>query len=388
MTARPADRTAPTTRTAPTVADAGTSRLSPPPRAVGLAVAALTTAVLLLVAAGVVGGAVASTEEREPTVAGLAVGVVGVGLGAGIAWYAARGLRLAHSARRQDADGDRLTARELAARSRAHSLGAFSTSLTLVLLLAVVVVLTANDASIVRTFFDPDHMAASALDVTRAFGLNLVIAVGAMAFVLVLGLVLAVVRMLPGDGARPLRALAIAYIDVMRAIPSIIVLYLIGFGLPLAGFPLFSGLPPAWYAIIALTLTYSAYVAEIYRAGIEAVHPSQTGAARSLGLSYGRTLRHVVLPQAVRGVVPPLLSAFIALQKDTALVSIIGAVDAFSQAKFFASSNFNLSSVAVVAALFVIITIPQARLVDWLLARDASRRGTRRRTRSHTGSAR
>ena len=154
-------------------------------------------------------------------------------------------------------------------------------------------------------------------------------------------------------------------------------LYLIGFGLPLAGIPMFQGLPQAWYAIIALTLTYSAYVAEIYRAGIEAVHPSQVGASRSLGMSYGLTLRHVVLPQAVRTVVPPLLSAFIALQKDTALVSIIGAVDAFSQAKFFASSNFNLSSVAVVAALFVLITIPQARLVDWLLARGAARRARR-----------
>jgi polar amino acid transport system permease protein len=353
------------------------SRLSPPPRAVGLATAALTTAVLLLVWAGLLGGAVVSSVGGELSVPGLVVGVAGVGLGAGVAWYAARGLQLGFTARRLDADGDRLAARELASRSRAHSLGAFSTSLALVLLLALVVLLTANDASIIRTFFDIDHMASSALDITRAFGLNIVIAVGAMAFVLVFGLVLAVVRMIPGDGARALRALAIAYIDVMRAIPSIIVLYLIGFGLPLAGFPLFSGLPPAWYAIIALTVTYSAYVAEIYRAGIEAVHPSQTGAARSLGLSYGRTLRYVVLPQAVRAVIPPLLSAFIALQKDTALVSIIGAVDAFSQAKFFASSNFNLSSVAVVAALFVLITIPQARLVDWLLARGATRRRTR-----------
>ncbi|MEV0381104.1 amino acid ABC transporter permease [Nonomuraea sp. NPDC050643] len=360
---------------------AGASRLSPPPRAVALAWAALATAIVLIVWAGVLGGALAYSAAGALSVPGLAIGLTGAALGAGIAWYAARGLRLGLSARRRDAgggDGDRLAARELAAKSRVHSFGAFSTSLALVLLLALVVLLTANDASIIDTFFNLDYMLRSALDVTSAFGLNIVIALGAMAFVLVFGLVLAVVRMIPGDGARPLRALAIAYIDVMRAIPSIIVLYLIGFGLPLAGFPLFSGLPPAWYAIIALTLTYSAYVAEIYRAGIESVHPSQTGAARSLGLSYGRTLRHVVLPQAVRTVIPPLLSAFIALQKDTALVNIIGAVDAFSQAKFFASSNFNLSSVAVVAVLFVLITIPQARLVDWLLARDATRRRTRR----------
>lgn len=354
------------------------TRLSPPPRAVGLAASALATATLLLVWAGVLGGAVAYSTAGELSVPGAVVGLVGVGTGVAIAWYAARGLRLAFSARKRDADGDRLAARELASKSRAHSFGAFSTSFALVLLLALVMLLTANDASIVATFFDVDFMARSALDVASAFQLNIVIALGAMALVLVFGLVLAVVRMLPGDGAKPLRALAIAYIDVMRAIPSIIVLYLIGFGLPLAGIPLFTGLPQAWYAIVALTLTYSAYVAEIYRAGIEAVHPSQIGAARSLGLSYGRTLRHVVLPQAVRAVIPPLLSAFIALQKDTALVSIIGAVDAFSQAKFFASSNFNLSSVAVVAALFVLITIPQARLVDWLLARGATRRHARR----------
>ncbi|PZF86343.1 amino acid ABC transporter permease [Jiangella anatolica] len=337
-----------------------------------MAAAALTVAALLTAWAVVVGIGVGSSTP------GVVVGVAGVGLGAAIVWYAARGLRLAYAARRSDAGGERLAARALAARSRTHSAGALSTSLALLVVLGLVVLLTANDDSILNTFFSVDHMADSAADITRAFRLNLFIAVVAMAFVLVVGLLLAVVRMLPGDGARPLRALAVAYIDVMRAIPSIIVLYLIGFGLPLAGFPLFSGLPPAWYAIIALTLTYSAYVAEIYRAGIEAVHPSQTGAARSLALSYGRTLRHVVLPQAVRAVIPPLLSAFIALQKDTALVNIIGAVDAFNQAKFFASSNFNLSSVAVVAALFVLITIPQARLVDWLLARGATRRSVRR----------
>ncbi len=362
-------------------ATADASRLSPPPRAIGFAAGALTLAAVLVLWAGVLGGAIASSSSQGVSTPGLLVGGGGVAFGLGIAWYAARGLRLAYAAQTQDAAGDRLGARALAARSRVHSFGAVSTSLALALMLVSVMVLTANDASIINTFFNLDYMVRSAADITRAFGLNIFIAVVSMAFVLVFGLLLAVMRMIPGDGARPLRALAIAYIDVMRAIPSIIVLYLIGFGLPLAGFPFFSGLPQAWYAIIALTLTYSAYVAEIYRAGIEAVHPSQVGAARSLGLSFGRTLRYVVLPQAVRAVVPPLLSAFIALQKDTALVSIIGAVDAFSQAKFFASSNFNLSSVAVVAGLFVLITIPQARLVDWLLARGNSRRTGRKAAR-------
>jgi polar amino acid transport system permease protein len=358
-------------------ADVGASRLSPPPRALALAAAALVVPLVLLVWAGLLGSIAATPIDGEFSLAGAVFGGLAALVALLVAGYATRGLQFARSAERHDAAGDRLEARALAARSRGHSFGALSTSLALAIVLSIGMVLTANEAKIIRTFFSVDFMIASAENIVKAFGLNLFIAVISMAFVLVFGLVLAVVRMMPGDGARPLRAIAIAYIDGFRAIPSIIVLYLIGFGLPLAGIPFFQGLPQAWYAIIALTLTYSAYVAEIYRAGIEAVHPSQVGASRSLGLSYGLTLRHVVLPQAIRTVVPPLLSAFIALQKDTALVSIIGAVDAFSQAKFFASSNFNLSSVAVVAALFVLITIPQARLVDWLLARGAARRARR-----------
>jgi polar amino acid transport system permease protein len=353
---------------------AGASRLSPPPRALGFAVAALVVPLLLVIWAGLLGTAASTPAEGEFSPTGVGFGVVAVLIAVGVAWYAARGLQLALSASRQDAAGLRLEARALASRSRKHSFGALSTSFALALVLAIVMLLTANDAKIIRTFFSVDFMIRSAGDITKAFGLNIFIAVVSMAFVVVFGMVLAIVRMIPGDGAKPLRALAIAYIDGFRAIPSIIVLYLIGFGLPLADIPFFQGLPQSWYAIIALTLTYSAYVAEIYRAGIEAVHPSQVGASRSLGMSYGLTLRYVVLPQAVRTVIPPLLGAFIALQKDTALVSIIGAVDAFSQAKFFASSNFNLSSVAVVAALFVLITIPQARLVDVLLARSATMR--------------
>ena len=146
-----------------------------------------------------------------------------------------------------------------------------------------------------------------------------------------------------------------------------------GFGLPLTGLPLIGNWPPEWYAILALTLTYGAYVAEVYRAGIESVHWSQVAAARSLGLSFFQTLRFVVVPQAVRRIIPPLLNDFISLQKDTALVNVIGAVDAFNQAKIVASNHFNLSSVTTVAFLFVLITIPQARFVDRLLEREARR---------------
>ena len=146
-------------------------------------------------------------------------------------------------------------------------------------------------------------------------------------------------------------------------------LYLVAFGIPIAEIPVLSDLPTAWLIIIGLTVTTSAYVAEVFRAGIESVHWSQTSASKSLGFNTLQTWFYVVVPQAFRRVVPPLLSYFIGLQKDTALVNIIGAIDAFGQAKIYASNDFNLSSVTTVAILFIVITIPQARFVDYLLAR-------------------
>jgi polar amino acid transport system permease protein len=135
----------------------------------------------------------------------------------------------------------------------------------------------------------------------------------------------------------------------------------------------FKKLPLTWYCILALTLTYGAYVAEVYRAGIESIHWSQVAAARSLGLSYMQTMRYVVIPQAVRRILAPLLNDFIGLQKDTALVQVIGVIDAFNQSRIIASNAFNLSAVTIVAILFVLITIPQARFVDKLIERDNAR---------------
>jgi polar amino acid transport system permease protein len=132
-------------------------------------------------------------------------------------------------------------------------------------------------------------------------------------------------------------------------------------------------IPVSWWCILALTLTYGAYVAEVYRAGIESIHWSQVSAARSLGLSYLQTMRHVVVPQAIRRVIAPLLNDFIGLQKDTALVQVLGLVDAFNASRGIAANAFNLSAVTIVAILFVLITIPQARLVDHLVEKDAAR---------------
>jgi polar amino acid transport system permease protein len=197
-------------------------------------------------------------------------------------------------------------------------------------------------------------------------------------FVLIFGLLIAVARMMPGEAGRPVRALAVFYCDVFRGLPSVVTLYLVGFGLPLSGFipndiPGIGRIPLTWWAILALTLTYSAYVAEVYRAGIDSIHRSQVAAARSLGLSYFQTLRYVVVPQAVRRIMAPLLNDFIGLQKDTALVQVIGVVDAFNQSRIIASNAFNLSAVTIVAILFVLITIPQARFVDYLIDRDNAR---------------
>jgi polar amino acid transport system permease protein len=210
-------------------------------------------------------------------------------------------------------------------------------------------------------------------EMVRAFVRNIKIFLVAEVFVLVWGLVVAIGRLTPGRAGAPVRWLAVGYIDMFRGLPAVIVLFLIDFGLKKSGIPGLSKLDDFWYAVMALTLTYGAYVAEVYRAGIDSIHWSQTAAARSLGLSHTKTLRYVVIPQAVRRIVPPLLNDFIGLQKDTSLVGFIGVVEVVNQARIINSTEFNLSAMTVAAAFFYIITVPQARLVDVLLRRDQAR---------------
>jgi len=190
--------------------------------------------------------------------------------------------------------------------------------------------------------------------------------------ILGLGLLLAVMRSLPGPVLFPLRAFATIYADIFRALPGILVIYILGFGIPGLGI---AGVPvdPFIWAVVALTLIYSAYVSEVYRAGIDSVHPSQEAAARSLGLSRFQALRHVILPQAVRRVVPPLLNDFIGLQKDTVLVSYIGVVEIFRQSQIIQAATFNFTPYMATALVFNVMTIPLARLTDWLVARDRRR---------------
>jgi polar amino acid transport system permease protein len=192
------------------------------------------------------------------------------------------------------------------------------------------------------------------------------------AFILVLALLLAVIRGLSGPVFFPLRALAIAYADFFRGVPTILVITLLGFGAPALQL---SAVPTSttFWGIVALVLVYTAYVSEVYRAGIESVHPSQAAAARSLGLTHGQSLRYVVLPQAVRRVIPPLLNDFIGLQKDTALVGVLGSIEAFKQTQIDQAATFNFTSGLCAAVLFVAVTIPLARFTDWLVARDRRR---------------
>jgi polar amino acid transport system permease protein len=236
--------------------------------------------------------------------------------------------------------------------------------------------LAVNDAAVSRTFFDVSLIMSSAGKVVWAFGTNVIIFVCSAVFIVIWSLLIAIARTLPGEAGRPLRYLATIYGDLFRGLPAIITIYLIGFGLPLSDLPVLSDLSSTSYAIIALTLTYGAYTSEVYRAGIDGVHNSQVAAARSLGLSHAKTMRYVVVPLAVRNIIPPLMNNCISLQKDTALVAIIGTIDAFNQSKIIAANNFNLSAVTTVAILFILITIPQARLVDRLIERDRKRMRT------------
>lgn len=284
-----------------------------------------------------------------------------------------RALQAAKHGRTARIQGDIIQARVQGASARTWCWYTFGYAVAVLLVLAIALFIVLNDVAVGRTFFFLPLIFGSFGLVFNAFWVNVFIFCVAEVFVLIWGLVVAIARLIPGEPGRPIRMIATAYIDVFRGLPAIISIYLVGFGLPLTGLPIIRDFPLEWYAILALTLTYGAYVAEVYRSGIESIHQSQTAAARSLGLSYAQTLRYVVIPQAVRRIIPPLLNDFISLQKDTALVNVIGAIDAFNQAKIVASNHFNLSSVTTVAFLFVVITIPQARFVDRMIERDQRR---------------
>src|ERR671939_1540901 len=221
---------------------------------------------------------------------------------------------------------------------------------------------------VLHAFFDPNAFRQSLPDIWSGFQINVEMMLIAEALVLVLALVIAIVRGLPGRGAKPLRGLALLYTDFFRGTPLTIVALMFILGIPGLRIHGLSGYSNTVYGIAALTVVYTAYVTEVYRAGIESVHGSQRMAARSLGLSYMQAMRFVVLPQAVRRVVPPLLNDFIGLQKDTALVSVIGTVEALRAAEIDSAATFNFTPYFVGAVFFVYLTIPLARFTDHIIA--------------------
>jgi polar amino acid transport system permease protein len=267
---------------------------------------------------------------------------------------------------------DRVLARR---RRRRKSIGISSVSTVLVLGGLIAVLVTSPGWHNVRTtFFSWSAFHHSFIPVLRGFWLDVRMFLVVEAVVLVVGLVIALIRTVHVPALFPLRLLSIVFVDVLRGVPTILVVYLVGFGVPALAL---TGLPTGAVVLggVALAMCYSAYVSEVYRAGIESVHPSQGSAALALGLTRTQALRHVVLPQAVRRVIPPLLNDFISLQKDVALVSILGPQEAFRVAQIFAASQFNYTPLLSAAALYLCVTIPLTRIVDRLQARNLRERG-------------
>ncbi|WP_336209273.1 amino acid ABC transporter permease [Nonomuraea sp. LPB2021202275-12-8] len=271
---------------------------------------------------------------------------------------------------------ERQRERERVRGSQGRRTASIATASTFVFVVLVVWVVTSAPGwpRVQETFFSWEMFVRALPDVADGFLLNIKMFLIAEPLILLVGLLVALARGIRTPAFFPIRALATLYTDVFRGVPTILVIYLIGFGLPALNL---RGAPTdlATLGIIALTLSYGAYVAEVFRSGIESIHPSQVAAARSLGLSHGRTMRFVVLPQATRRVVPPLLNDFISLQKDTALVATIGPLEALRQAQIHASSTFNYTPYLVTSLLFILLTIPLARFTDHLAERARRRRG-------------
>jgi len=261
-------------------------------------------------------------------------------------------------------------------RSRARRSTGIAVLSTVVLAAAVAFAVTRSPGwpRVSRTFFDPAIAWSSLPPILEGLWLNIRVLVVAEIGILVLGLVIASLRTLRGPVFFPVRALATGYVDLFRGVPLLIALYLVGFGVPALRL---QGVPndPAVLGTVTLILVYSAYVAEVFRAGIESVHPSQRAAARSLGLLHRQSMRLVILPQAIRRVLPPLLNDFVALQKDVGLISVLGVIDAIRAAQIEQARTFNFTPYVVAAVLFVLLSIPTGRIADAVARRAARRQG-------------
>jgi polar amino acid transport system permease protein len=256
---------------------------------------------------------------------------------------------------------------------RSLAIGAVSTVVVFGTM-AVIIVNSPGWDAVKESFFSWEDFKASFPDILYGFRRNIRIFLIAEVLILIVALLLAVIRNSRSPLLTPLRLGATTYVDLIRGIPTIILLYLFGFGIPALNL---QGVPNSqeFWAIATLVVSYSAYVTEVYRAGIESVHESQRAAARSLGLSSAQSMRFVVLPQAVRRVIPPLLNDFVALQKDSALVALLGVQEAFRKSQIYVAKTFNFTAYLAAALLFLLLTIPLARFTDYLIRRQQKRVG-------------
>ena len=240
-------------------------------------------------------------------------------------------------------------------------------------LVAWAVTSSPNWPKVQRQFFSGSHLRDTWPDVLGGFWVNVQLFFWGMLLIPVVALAVALLRSLRGPVFFPLRVLSIVYIDVLRGMPLVLLLLLLGFGVPALDLP---GLPhdPKFWGLVALTLSYSAYTAEIYRSGIDAVPESQRASARALGLNQLQALRYAILPQAIRNVVPALMNTVVSLQKDVALVAILGVREAVREAQIATSRSFNYTAYIGATLLFVAFSVPMVRLVDWYTKRDRARR--------------
>ena len=275
---------------------------------------------------------------------------------------------------RRTGNQPRLTQRQQHERRQRRRSSLIAAASTFVVLVAVVILVPRMPRwdRVKRSFFDVEQMRDSFPRLMDAFWLDVKIFAWTTPAIFVLALLIALARNSRSPALFPLRAFAAAYTDVMRGVPVILWIYLVGFGVPGLGLERPYNSPLLWGSI-ALAMTYSGYVAEVFRAGIDSVHESQRAAARSLGLSSSQTMRFVVLPQAVRRVVPPLLNDLVSLQKDVALVSLIGPIEILRQANIDKSKFANFTPFIVAALIFLAVTIPLTRLTDYLWHRQRRR---------------
>jgi polar amino acid transport system permease protein len=261
--------------------------------------------------------------------------------------------------------GERRAEREAAKRAKArrNTLIAVLSSVVVIGGLATLVLTSPGWPTVKETFFNWSEFKNAFPEVLSGFWLDVKVFMIVEVVVLVIALAIALIRINRSPGLLPVRLLATVWVDLFRGVPTVLLVYLIGFGIPALEL---EGLPtdPVVLGGIALTLSYSGYVSEVYRAGINSVHRGQRDAALSVGLTETQTMRHVVLPQAIRRVGPPLLNDFVALQKDVALISIIGPQEAFRVAQIYQGENFNYTPIIAAALLYLVITVPLARIVD------------------------